>query len=61
MNALTSYLKHVRDEFAHIVWPTPRTALAHTLVVILIAAVIAVIVGASDYGFSSAVSHIVGG
>ncbi len=61
MNALTSYLKHVRNEFAHIVWPTPRTALAHTLVVIIIAAVIAGIVGAADYGFSTAVSHIVGG
>ena len=61
MNALTSYLKHVRNEFAHIVWPTPRTALAHTLVVIIVAVVIAAVVGVADYGFSSAVSHIVGG
>ncbi len=61
MNALTSYLKHVRNEFVHIVWPTPRTALAHTLVVIIIAVVIAAVVGVADYGFSSAVSHIVGG
>lgn len=55
------YLKHVREEFAHIVWPTRRTALAHTLVVIVIGVLIAVLVGALDYAFSSAVSRVVGG
>jgi preprotein translocase SecE subunit len=60
MNALVTYLKHVREEFSHIVWPTTRRALAHTLVVIFIAAVIAVWVGILDYAFSSAVSRIVG-
>lgn len=55
------YLKHVREEFAHIVWPTSRTALAHTFVVIVIGVLIAVLVGALDYAFSSAVSRVVGG
>jgi preprotein translocase SecE subunit len=61
MNALTTYLKHVREEFRHIVWPSNRTAVAHTLVVILIALAIAVLVGVLDYGFSAFVSSIVGG
>ncbi len=60
MSALITYLKHVREEFSHIVWPSTRTAVSHTLVVLLISAVIVVIVGILDYLFSSAVSRIVG-
>ncbi len=54
------YLKHVREEFAHIVWPSNRTAVAHTLVVILIALAIAVLVGIADYAFGLLVSHVAG-
>jgi len=60
MTALTTYLRHVREEFTHIVWPTRETATAHTLVVILIALVVAVWVGILDYGFSTFVSYLVG-
>ncbi len=61
MYALTTYLKHVREEFSHIVWPSNRTAVAHTVVVILIAVIIAALVGVSDYLFGSVVSRVVGG
>lgn len=54
------YLKHVREEFAHIVWPSNRTAVAHTLVVIFIALAIAVLVGIADYVFGLLVSHVAG-
>ena len=60
MTALTTYLHHVREEFTHIVWPSRSTAIAHTLIVLLIAAIIAVWVGVLDYGFSLLVSRIVG-
>jgi len=60
MNPL-AYLKHVREEFTHIVWPSNRTAWAHTLVVICIAVAIALLVGFFDYLFGSAVSRVVGG
>ncbi|OGG64957.1 preprotein translocase subunit SecE [Candidatus Kaiserbacteria bacterium RIFCSPLOWO2_02_FULL_55_12] len=56
-----TYLKHVREEFTHIVWPTTRTAVAHALVVIVIALLITLLVGLFDYLFSGAVSRIVGG
>ncbi|KKW41342.1 MAG: hypothetical protein UY91_C0020G0008 [Parcubacteria group bacterium GW2011_GWB1_55_9] len=59
MNPLT-YLKHVREEFTHIVWPSSRTATAHTLVVIGIAVAIALLVGLFDYLFGSAVKGIIG-
>lgn len=60
MNPLT-YLKHVREEFTHIVWPTNRTALGHTLVVIFVAIAILIVVGFFDYLFGLVVSTIIGG
>ncbi len=56
-----TYLKHVREEFAHIVWPTNRTAIAHTLVVIFIAVAITLVVSLFDFGFGQIVSRIAGG
>ena len=61
MTSPLTYLKHVREEFTHIVWPTTRTAVAHTLVVIGIAVAIALLVGLFDYLFGSAVKGIIGG
>ncbi len=59
MYAPFTYLKHVREEFSHIVWPSNQTALAHTLVVILIAVVIALVVSVLDYAFGSLVSRFI--
>ena len=60
MTAITTYFKHVREEFAHIVWPTWEVALAHTLVVIIIAALIAAWVGILDYALGAVVSRVIG-
>ena len=60
MTSLLTYLKHVREEFTHIVWPSNRTALAHTLVVIIIALIITLFVSALDYIFEFIVSRIAG-
>jgi len=59
MNALITYLRHVREEFTHIVWPSRQTAIAHTLVVIGIAAATALLIGVLDYVFNLAVSRAV--
>jgi len=61
MTSPFTYLKHVREEFTHIVWPSNRTALAHTLVVMGIALTIAFLVGGFDYLFGIAVKGIIGG
>jgi preprotein translocase SecE subunit len=61
MNALVTYLRNVRGELAHVAWPTPRTAIGHTLVVVLIAVIVALLVGGLDYLFTTAVSSVVGG
>ncbi len=60
MTSPFTYLKHVREEFTHIVWPSSRTALAHTLVVIFIALAIALVVGLLDYLFALGVSRFTG-
>ena len=61
MHAIITYLKHVREEFAHIVWPSRETAIAHTLIVVVIAAVMTVLVGMFDFLFGSVVARIIGG
>ncbi|MDP1707390.1 MAG: preprotein translocase subunit SecE [bacterium] len=59
MTSPFTYLKHVREEFTHIVWPSNRTAIAHTLVVTIIAVIIALIVTFFDYIFNFVVKGIV--
>ncbi len=54
-----TYLKHVREEFTHIVWPTSRTATAHTLVIVIIATVIALVVALFDYLFGLGVNRVI--
>lgn len=60
MQSPFTYFKHVREEFAHIVWPSNRTAIAHTLVVIVIAVAIALLVALLDYAFRGVLSRVVG-
>lgn len=60
MTSPLAYLKHVREEFTHIVWPTNKTALSHTLVVIGIAVAMALVVSLFDYIFGSTVRGIIG-
>jgi preprotein translocase SecE subunit len=61
MTSPFTYLKHVREEFSHVVWPTSRTAIGHTLVVVFIAAAIALFVSLLDHVFGSALNFIIGG
>lgn len=55
-----TYLRHVREEFAHITWPSPREAVGHTLMIILVTAIVAALVGVLDAAFTSVVSSSVG-
>ena len=54
-----TYLKHVRAEMAHVVWPDPRTAVAHTLLLIGIGAFTAAFLGVLDYLFTHLVTWLV--
>jgi preprotein translocase subunit SecE len=61
MNALTTYIRHVREEMSHVTWPSTREAVAHTLMVILVSVIVAALVGGLDYVFTGFVSRVVGG
>jgi preprotein translocase subunit SecE len=61
MNALVTYLKNVRAEMAHVVWPNRTQAIWHTVLIVIISAVIALAIAGLDYVFTGVVSRIVGG
>ncbi len=60
MHALITYLKNVRLEFSHVVWPPTHRAIAHTLIVIAISIATGLIIGIFDYIFTTGVSRLVG-
>lgn len=59
MNNFFTYLKNVRGEMKHVVWPTPRQAILHTFIILLISAGVAVFIGVLDYLLTSLVGLLV--
>jgi len=59
MKNFFSYLKNVRGELAHVVWPKPRQALMHTLLILIISAFVAVFIGVLDYLLTSLVGILI--
>ncbi|MBP9816751.1 MAG: preprotein translocase subunit SecE [Candidatus Pacebacteria bacterium] len=55
MKSLFTYLKNVRAELEHVVWPKPRTAATHTLLIILISVAFALLISGFDYVFTNLV------
>lgn len=59
MNSFVTYLKNVRAELAHVVWPRPRTAIIHVALIVLITVIIALIISGLDYGFSTVIERVI--
>jgi preprotein translocase SecE subunit len=59
MNSLVTYLKNVRTELEHVVWPRPRTAIIHVVLIALICVITALIVTGLDYAFSGVIERYV--
>lgn len=59
MKSFISYLKNVRGELSHVVWPKPRQAALHTVLIILISVIVAVLAGVLDFAFTRAVEYFV--
>ena len=59
MNSFISYLKNVRVELTHVVWPKPRVAIGHVVLIILISAFTALLVAGLDYVFTQGVSQLI--
>lgn len=60
MASFFSYLKHVRAELEHVVWPTPRQAGIHVALILLISAFTAALIAALDYVFSLGLAALIG-
>lgn len=58
MNNFISYLKNVRAELQHVVWPSRKMTLIHTGIIILLSAFAAVFLGVVDYLLTSGVGAI---
>ncbi len=59
MNSLISYLKNVRGELAHVVWPNRRQAILHTILVIVISTIVALAITGLDYVFTGVVDRLI--
>ncbi len=59
MNSLITYLKNVKAELTHVVWPSRKTALMHTGLIVLLSAFTAVFIGVLDYALTSGVGFII--
>ncbi|HRH55881.1 MAG TPA: preprotein translocase subunit SecE [Candidatus Paceibacterota bacterium] len=61
MKSLFTYLRNVRGELAHVVWPDRKQAMIHTLLIILISAIVAVYLAGLDYVFAGVVDRLITG
>ena len=59
MNSFISYLKNVRAEMTHVVFPTRKALIGHTIAIILISVFVALLLTGFDFGFSSGVNYLI--
>ena len=59
MTSFFTYLKNVRGELAHVVWPSRGQAITHTVLIIVISALVALLLTGFDYVFTNIVSQVV--
>lgn len=58
-NFLTKYFTEVKTEMKKVIWPTKKTTINHTILVIAISVAVAVFLGMLDFIFSSAIQKII--
>lgn len=61
MKSLFTYLRNVRGELAHVVWPDRTQAIIHTVLIIVVSAFVAIYLSGLDYVFSGVVNRLVTG
>ena len=58
MKEAIAYIKKSYEELQRVQWPTPKTALAYTLIVVLITLLVALLLGASDFAFTRLINEL---
>jgi preprotein translocase SecE subunit len=61
MKSLLTYLKNVRGELTHVVWPDRKQAILHTGLIILVSAAVALYISGLDYVFAGVVNRLITG
>lgn len=56
-----TYLKNVKGELTHVVWPSRKTAISHTVLIILLSAFAAVFIAFLDFVFTGAIGRLITG
>ncbi|MBP6868695.1 MAG: preprotein translocase subunit SecE [Candidatus Pacebacteria bacterium] len=59
MRNFISYLKNVRQELKHVVWPNNKQALMHVAMIVLISAFTALFIAFLDYGLTQGVNYLI--
>jgi preprotein translocase subunit SecE len=57
-NALTRYIKESREELRKVTWPSRRTIVQHTLIVVGVTVVLAAAFTALDYGLADGIRRL---
>lgn len=58
-NALTNYIRDAREEMRKVVWPSRKTVVRDTLIVIGISIAVGAFFGGLDFGFSVGLQKLV--
>ena len=53
------YLRDSKAEMAHVKWPTRRTTIEYTILVVVVSVVVAIALGVSDYIFSRGLTSFI--
>ncbi len=61
MKSFFTYLRNVRGELAHVVWPDRNQAMVHTVLIILVSALVAIYLSGLDYVFTGVVDRVITG
>lgn len=61
MKSFVTYLRNVRGELSHVVWPDRTQAIIHTVLIILVSAVVALYIAGLDYVLAGVVNRIISG
>jgi len=59
MQGFITYLKNVRAELKHVVWPTQRQAGTHVILILAICAFATVLIYALDYVFTQGIGYLI--
>ncbi len=59
MKSFFTYLRNVRAEMQHVVWPSQKQAVSHVLLIVVISVFAALFIAGLDYVFTHAVGSLI--